>query len=129
MISASFWLHTRVVLVGQARDPAQHLRQVERLHADAGRLQQLLAVAHGVEGAGPRADRAQPRRAQPVHHAADAEEAVQVAAGKLAVSGCTVCSSVSVKGKPYWRRLLQTEILPQNASRRRSTVNWSRSSG
>ena len=36
----------------------EDLGEVERLDGDARALQQLLGVAHGVEGRGPRADRA-----------------------------------------------------------------------
>ena len=44
------------------------------------------------------------------------------------LSTAQVCSAVSVHGMPYWYRLLQTDTLPQKASRRCSTSTLSRSS-
>ncbi len=48
---------------------------------------------------------------------------------KLALFGSTVCSAVSVYGMPYWDRLLQADILPQNESRRSLIVIRSDVSG
>ena len=59
--------------------------QVHRGDADAVAFEDLLAVTDGVERAGPRADGAQAHAAQALHHAADAEEALQV--GGEAVRG------------------------------------------
>ena len=47
---------------------------------------------------------------------------------KAGLSSATVCVPVSVKGMPYWRRLLHTEILPQNESRRWAVSSLSKSS-
>src|ERR1039458_4359617 len=44
---------------------------------------------------------------------------------RLLLSGAQVCSRVRVKGMLYWRRLLQTDILPQNESRRSLMVMFS----
>ena len=44
-------------------------------------------------------------------------------------SGSDVCCVVSEKGMPYWRKLLQTLILPQKLSRRWSIVICAGSSG
>ena len=49
-------------------------------------------------------------------------------ARKLALFGSTVCRAVSEYLMPYWCRLLQTDILPQNESRRSAGVMWAASS-
>src|ERR1035438_9485133 len=53
-----------------ADDAAENLREVDRFHADAAGFQQFLAVAHGVESRGTRADGADAQAAQAAHHAA-----------------------------------------------------------
>ena len=57
-----------------ACDPAKRLGQIERLDADAGLLQQLLAVAHGIEGGRTSPQRADPSRAESAHDAAGGGE-------------------------------------------------------
>ena len=82
-------------------------------------LQDLLAVAHGVERRRPRADGADAHAAQSAHHAADAGEPLEVLAER-SESGASVCRVVSEYGMPYCVRLLQADILPQKLSRRYS---------
>ena len=73
------------LVVAQAADPAEDLREVERLDRDAGALQQLLAVADGVEGRRAGADLAQAGVLQRAHDAAHPDEPAQVPREVLAL--------------------------------------------
>ena len=59
-----------------------------------GRLQQLLAEAHRLEGAGPGADRADPRVLQPAYDAADPDEPVEIGGEFVAVDVARVARRV-----------------------------------
>src|SRR5690606_5235738 len=59
--------------------------EIDGLHADSERLQQLFAVARGVEVVRTSADRAQARVAHPLHNAADGDEIAQVRLERLGI--------------------------------------------
>ena len=122
------------VVVREPVDAAEDLREVDRLDGDAARLEDLLAVAHRLERRGPRADRADARRAQPAHHAADAGEPARGRARNVGESGCSVCSEVSEYGMPYCvstlhdRHLAAERVAPVGDSHLRRVVGPSRGS-
>ena len=77
-------LHLRRVVAHRLRG-GDDLGEVDGDDRQARGLQQLLAEPHRLEGAGARADRADPRVLQAAHDAADAHEAVEIGGEFLAV--------------------------------------------
>ena len=73
--------------VGEPVGEAEDLAEVDDADGDATGLEQLLAVAHGLEGVGSRADGPEARPAHAVGDLADAHEPVEVGAERVALHG------------------------------------------
>ena len=68
------------VAVAELVGLADEFGQVDGGDADAVALENLLAVADGVERARPGADGTQPHAAHAIHHAADPHESIEIGA-------------------------------------------------
>ncbi len=79
-----------LVVVLEPPNPPQHLREVQRLHRDSRRLENLFAVAHRVEGRRAGAHRADPQFPESFRHPAHGKEPVQILAKDFRIRGFRV---------------------------------------
>src|SRR5437660_7386751 len=69
---------TRTISVLHPADAAKNFRKIQRFDRDTTSFQQLFAIAHGVEGSGPGANRPDAQVLQAFHNPADSSKPFEI---------------------------------------------------